>query len=92
MPPRLQLPHGAIAFTVLSVEGACWARIEPVLPPWPERSPGPKPVPDRLCLHGILWVLHQNMAWQLLPLELRFGSGQMCWRCLERWQKSGVFE
>ncbi|MFC9608770.1 hypothetical protein ACFTTN_35765 [Streptomyces niveus] len=24
------------------------------LPPWPERSTGPRPVPDRLCLQGIL--------------------------------------
>ena len=60
------------------------ALIEPLLPPRPERSPGPKPVPDRLFLQGILYVLHQNIAWQLLPLELRFGSGQTCWRRLDR--------
>ncbi|MBC9726485.1 transposase [Streptomyces sp. TRM68367] len=69
-----------------------WARIEPLLPPWPERSPGPKPVPDRLCLQGILYVLHQDIAWQLLPQGLGFGSGQTCWRRLDRWQKAGVFE
>ena len=60
------------------------ALIEPLLPPRPVRSPGPKPVPDRLFLQGILYVLHQNIAWQLLPLELRFGSGQTCWRRLDR--------
>ncbi|MGP4009921.1 transposase [Streptomyces sp. 4N124] len=32
------------------------------------------------------------MAWQLLPLELGFGSGQTCWRRLERWQEAGVFD
>lgn len=37
-----------------------WAQIEPLLPSWPEQSPGPKPVPDRLCLQGILYVLHQE--------------------------------
>ncbi|MFF5475899.1 IS5 family transposase [Streptomyces sp. NPDC012935] len=63
-----------------------------LLPPWPERSPEPKPVDDRLCLQGILYVLHQDIAWQLLPLELGFGSGQTCWRCLGRWQHAGVFE
>lgn len=31
-----------------------WALIEPLLPPWPERAPGPRPVSDRLCLQGIL--------------------------------------
>lgn len=69
-----------------------WLLIEPLLPPWPERSPGPRPVPDRLCLQGILYVLCNDLAWQLLPLELGFGSGQTCWRRLERWQKAGVFD
>ncbi|WP_306934114.1 IS5 family transposase [Streptomyces luteogriseus] len=74
------------------VDDDLWALIEPLLPPWPERSPGPRPVPDRLCLQGILYVLHQDIAWQLLPLELGFGSGQTCWRRLDRWQQAGVFE
>ncbi|MEU3318748.1 IS5 family transposase [Streptomyces sp. NPDC006785] len=73
------------------VDDELWALIEPLLPPWPERSPGPRPVSDRLCLQGILFVLYNDMAWQLLPLELGFGSGQTCWRRLERWQKAGVF-
>ncbi|MGW1617124.1 hypothetical protein ACWCQZ_48855 [Streptomyces sp. NPDC002285] len=30
---------------------------------------GPRPVADRLCLQGILYVLFNDMAWQLLPLE-----------------------
>ncbi|MFJ8846677.1 transposase [Streptomyces cyaneofuscatus] len=69
-----------------------WALIEPLLQPWPERSPGPRPVPDRLCLQGILFVPYSDIAWQLLPLELGFGSGQTCWRRLDRWQKAGVFD
>ncbi|WP_181012459.1 transposase [Streptomyces sp. SM5] len=39
-----------------------WALIEPLLPPWPKRSPGLKPIPDRLCLQGILYVLRQDIA------------------------------
>ncbi|MFB6555777.1 MULTISPECIES: transposase [unclassified Streptomyces] len=50
------------------VDDGLWARIEPLLPPWPERSPGPRPVDDRLCLQGILYVLHQDIAWRFLPL------------------------
>nr|WP_237523823.1 IS5 family transposase [Streptomyces sp. SID5466] len=69
-----------------------WALVKPLLPPWPERSPGPRPVPDRLCLQGILFVLYNDIAWQLLPRELGFGSGQTCWRRLGRWQKAGVFD
>src|SRR4051794_30015090 len=63
-----------------------------MLPPWPERSPGPKPVPDRLCLQGILFVLCTGIPWQQLPLELGWGSWQTCWRRLERWQEAGVFD
>uniref|UniRef100_UPI003EBD1138 transposase n=1 Tax=Streptomyces sp. bgisy104 TaxID=3413785 RepID=UPI003EBD1138 len=35
---------------------------------------------------------HNDVAWQLLPLELGFGSGQTCWRRLDRWQQAGVFD
>ncbi|MFD7678471.1 transposase [Streptomyces sp. NPDC060187] len=66
--------------------------IESLLPPWPQRSPGLRPVADRLCLQGILYVLHNDIAWHLLPLELRFGSGQTCCRRLDRWQQASVFD
>jgi len=74
------------------VDDELWALIEPVLPPWPERSPGPRPVHDRLCLQGILFVLFTGITWQQLPLELGFGSGQTCWRRLCRWTEAGVFD
>ncbi|MET8717482.1 IS5 family transposase [Streptomyces sp. NPDC004735] len=68
------------------VDDDLWALIEPFLPPWP------RPVPDRLCLQSVLYVLHNDIAWQLLPLELGFGSDQSCWRRLARWQSAGVFD
>ncbi|MYX97416.1 transposase [Streptomyces sp. SID486] len=49
-------------------------------------------MPDRLCLQGILFVLYNDIPWQLLPPELGFGSGQTCWRRLDRWQQAGVFD
>ncbi|MFF7358664.1 transposase [Streptomyces filipinensis] len=69
-----------------------WTLIEPLLPPWPQKAPGPKPVDDRLCLQGILYVLYNDVSWQLLPLEPGFGSGQTCWRRLGRWHEAGVFD
>ncbi len=42
--------------------------IEPLLPPWPEKAPGLRPAADRLCLQGILYMLHNDIAWQLLVL------------------------
>ncbi|EGJ77920.1 hypothetical protein STTU_5131 [Streptomyces sp. Tu6071] len=44
------------------VDDGLWALIEPLPPPWPERSPGPRPVSDRLCLQGILFVLYNDIA------------------------------
>ncbi|WP_189297895.1 transposase [Streptomyces albospinus] len=37
-------------------------------------------------------AFQEDIAWQLFPLELEFGSGQTCSRCLDRWQRAGVFE
>lgn len=74
------------------VDDELWALIEPLLPPWPERSPGPRPVPDRLCLQGILFVLYTGIGWEDLPRELGFGSGMTCWRRLARWTTAGVFD
>ena len=36
--------------------------------------------------------VRRNGACQLLPLALGFGSGQTCWRRLERWQQADVFD
>ncbi len=74
------------------VDDELWALIEPLLPPWPERAPGPRPVDNRLCLQGILYVLHNDISRQPLPLKLAFDSGQTCWRRLGRWHEAGVFE
>ena len=74
------------------VDDELWGLIEPLLPPWLARSPGPRPVPDRLWLQGILFVLYTGIGWEDLPCELGFGSGMTCWRRLARWTQAGVFE
>ena len=74
------------------VDDDLWALIAPLLPPWPERAPGPRPVDDRACLQGILFVLYTGITWHQLPPELGFGSGQICWRRLHRWSEAGVFD
>ena len=70
-----------------------WERIEPLLPVVSRRTrnPGRKRVPDRLCLQGILFVLHTGIQWEFLPQELGFGSGMTCWRRLRDWNEAGVW-
>ncbi len=75
-----------------TVDDDLWAVVEPLLPAWPKRSPGPRPVPDRLCLQGILFVLYTGIGWEDLPQQLGFGSGMTCWRRLKRWTQAGVFD
>ena len=74
------------------VDDQLWAVIEPLLPPWPDKASGPRPVPDRQCLQGILFVLHTGIGWEDLPQELGFGSGMTCWRRLKWWTEAGVFD
>jgi transposase len=74
------------------IEDEPWDRIEPLLPPWPDKAPGPRPLPDRQCLQGVLFVLYTSIGWEDLPQELGFGSGMTCWRRLKRWSDAGVFD
>ena len=67
------------------VEDELWELIEPHLPPRPAKSSGPRPVSDRLCPQGVLFVLHTGIGWEDLPQELGFGSGMTCWRRLINW-------
>jgi len=77
------------------VSDALWSVIEPILPrPKPRRFryPGRKPIPDRQCLTGILFVLKTGIPWEDLPQEMGCGSGMTCWRRLRDWQRAGVWE
>ena len=71
-----------------------WTIIEPHIPPRPRRKrhPGRKPLPDRACLTGILFVLMSGIPWEMLPQEMGCGSGMTCWRRLRDWKKAGVWE
>lgn len=69
-----------------------WERIEPLLPVRPASKTGPKPLPDRPVLQGILFVLYTGIGWEDLPQELGFGSGMTCWRRLRDWVAAGVFD
>jgi transposase len=76
------------------VEDDLWELIEPLIPVPPRRVryPGRKRLPDRLCLQGILFVLHTGIGWEDLPQELGFGSGMTCWRRLRDWNDAGVWQ
>lgn len=69
-----------------------WAVIEPLLPPEPPRPRGGRPrIPDRKVLTGILFVLRSGIPWEMLPPEMKCGSGMTCWRRLKAWHEAGVW-
>src|SRR5688500_15062005 len=70
-----------------------WEIVEPLLPPHPPRPKGGrKPVDDRACFAGILFVLKTGIGWEDLPAEMGCGSGMTCWRRLRDWHAAGVFQ
>jgi len=71
-----------------------WEHIRPLLPPPKPRRfryPGRKPIDDRKCLTGILFVLKTGINWEDLPCEMGCGSGMTCWRRLRDWNRAGVW-
>ena len=77
------------------LDDALWELIEPHLPPPKRRRhryQGRKPVPNRVALKGILFVLRTSIPWEYLPQEMGCGSGMSCWRRLRDWQQVGAWE
>ena len=70
-----------------------WRRLAPLIPVRPRRfrSPGRRPVDDRVALAGILFILRTGVAWRDLPKAVGC-SGVTCWRRLADWQAAGVWQ
>ena len=81
-----------MAATLVSDE--LWAIIEPHIPVRKRRKchAGRKPLPDRACLTGIVFVLRSGIPWEMLPQEMGCGSGMTCWRRLRDWTQAGVWQ
>ncbi len=70
-----------------------WDRIAPLLPVRPRRHrhPGRLPVPDRVALAGVVYVLRKGVAWRDVPSESVGCSGVTAWRRLRDWTEAGVW-
>src|ERR671939_245717 len=68
-----------------------WAVVEPLLPPTrPPRTRGHPPVPNRVALTGIIFVLKTGIPWEYFPQELGC-CGMTLWNRLRAWQRAGVW-
>jgi len=70
-----------------------WKQLEPLLPPEPRPTcKGGRPrVSNRQVLMGILFVLRTGIPWQMLPREMKCGSGSTCWRRFTEWTRLKVW-
>lgn len=67
-----------------------WKVIERLLPkPQESKKGGPKPIDNRSCFEGILWVLRSGARWKDLPDK--YPSASTCWRRLQQWEEEGVW-
>ncbi|MGW1687598.1 transposase [Streptomyces albidoflavus] len=69
-----------------------WVRIAPLLPKRParrKRHPGRLPVPDRVALAGIIYVLRKGVAWRDVSSEVVGCSGVTAWRRLRDRTQAG---
>jgi transposase len=59
------------------VSDELWERLKPLMPTRPRRRrwPGRKPLDDRACLNGILFVLATGIRWDRLPQQLGTARG-----------------
>jgi transposase len=68
-----------------------WKTVEPLLPKRkPKSRRGKPPVPDRVCLAGILFVLKTGIAWEDFPCEMGC-SGMTLLNRLRQWQRAGIW-
>lgn len=75
----------------LLVDDELWAVVESILPCHPSHPSGGKPpVPDRVCLTGIVFVLKTGIAWEDFPIEMGC-CGMTLLNRLRQWQKAGVW-
>ncbi|MFJ6382653.1 transposase [Kitasatospora sp. NPDC092039] len=71
-----------------------WDRIAPLMPARPvrrHRHPGRLPVPDRVALAGIVYVLRKGVAWRDVPASVVGCSGVTVWRRLRDWTEAGLW-
>lgn len=72
-----------------------WERIKKVIPsrkrPWRRKSRrGRRPVDDRKCFEGILWILWTGSPWAALPRI--YGAKSTVHLRLKTWAETGVLE
>ena len=77
--------------TIKRIPDKLWDELKKVLPKEkPPKTVGRPIVPYRKVLDGILYVLRTGCQWKMLPNQ--YGSGSVCHRRFQEWNKLDVFK
>ena len=77
--------------TIRRISDELWDEFKKILPrEKPLNTVGRPVVPYRKVLDGILYVLRTGCQWKMLPKE--YGSGSVCHRRFQEWNKLDVFK
>jgi len=76
--------------TIRRIPDELWDEFKKILPrEKPPKTVGRPIVPYRKVLDGIFYVLRTGCQWKMLPRE--YGSGSVCHRRFQEWNKLDVF-
>ena len=77
--------------TIRTIPDELWNEFKKILPrEKPPKTVGRPVVPYRKVLDGIFYVLRTGCQWKMLPNQ--YGSGSVCHRRFQEWNKLNVFK
>ena len=77
--------------TIRRIPDKLWNEFKKILPKEkPPKTVGRPIVPYRKVLDGIFYILRTGCQWKMLPKE--YGSGSVCHRRFQEWNKLDVFK
>jgi transposase len=77
--------------TIRRIPDELWDVFKKILPrEKPPKTVGRPIIPYRKILDGILYILRTGCQWKMLPTE--YGSGSVCHRRFQEWNKLNVFK
>jgi len=77
--------------TILTISDELWDEIKMILPKEKSSKAVGRPiVPYRKVFEGILYISRTGCQWKMLPKE--YGSGSVCHRRFQEWNKLDLFK
>ena len=80
----------AYSSQIFSLPDSLWDKIQPLLPPPPDKQPGRPPMDDRKAMTAIFFILYTGCQWKALPPYL--GAKSTVHDRFQFWVALGIFQ